>query len=425
MLIQFNFKNFKSFKEEVSLDLSSTKISEHVEHITNIANDKLLKVAAVYGANASGKSNICEAFDFMTYYVSESFKFGGENDSKQKKDSQYIKVIPFLFDKTSRENESTFEVFFIDNKDSSQKSYQYGFALNQDEVLEEWLYCKAKTARGYKTVFYRKKGQELELPGIPKSSAENINIALEKETLIVSLGAKLKISKLKMIRDWFLSNEIIDFGDPTENYFRSRMIPEGFNNDKSVQKRVVDFFSSFDEAIQGFDIEEVKTENEKDDEKVYSIGSLHKMIDSAEMASIPLSNESSGTLKMFALFPSLQEVFEQGSVLFVDKLNARLHPLLVRNIILTFLNPEINTRNAQLIFTTHDIWQLSNDLLRRDEIWFVEKDKNGVSSLYSLADFIDESGAKIRKDESFAKNYLIGKYGAIPSLKAIDMFKEE
>jgi AAA15 family ATPase/GTPase len=423
MLIQFNFKNFKSFKEEVSLDISSTKISEHAGHIVNIANDKLLKVAAIYGANASGKSNVYEAFGFMTYYVSESFKFGGENDGKQKNDNQYMKLIPFLFDKTSRENESTFEVFFVDNKDSSQKSYQYGFALNQDEVLEEWLYYKAKTAREYKTVFYRKKGQKIEFPGIAKNSVENINIALEKETLIVSLGAKLKISKLKMIRDWFLSNEIIDFGDPTENYFRSRMIPEGFNNDKSVQKRVVDFFSSFDEAIQGFDIEEVKTE--KDDEKVYSIGSLHKMIESAEMASIPLSNESSGTLKMFALFPSLQEVFEQGSVLFVDELNARLHPLLVRNIILTFLNPEINTKNAQLIFTTHDIWQLSNDLLRRDEIWFVEKDRNGVSSLYSLADFIDESGAKIRKDESFAKNYLIGKYGAIPSLKILDMFKEE
>jgi AAA15 family ATPase/GTPase len=423
MLIQFNFKNFKSFKEEVSLDISSTKISEHAGHIVNIANDKLLKVAAIYGANASGKSNVYEAFGFMTYYVSESFKFGGENDGKQKNDNQYMKLIPFLFDKTSRENESTFEVFFVDNKDSSQKSYQYGFALNQDEVLEEWLYYKAKTAREYKTVFYRKKGQKIEFPGIAKNSVENINIALEKETLIVSLGAKLKISKLKIIRDWFLSNEIIDFGDPTENYFRSRMIPEGFNNDKSVQKRVVDFFSSFDEAIQGFDIEEVKTE--KDDEKVYSIGSLHKMIESAEMASIPLSNESSGTLKMFALFPSLQEVFEQGSVLFVDELNARLHPLLVRNIILTFLNPEINTKNAQLIFTTHDIWQLSNDLLRRDEIWFVEKDRNGVSSLYSLADFIDESGAKIRKDESFAKNYLIGKYGAIPSLKILDMFKEE
>ncbi len=422
MLIQFNFKNFKSFKEEASLDLSSTKVSEHVEHIVNIANDKLLKVAAIYGANASGKSNIYEAFEFMTYYVANSFIFGGENKSKLENDNPYMSVTPFLFDKTSGNDESTFEVFFVDNKDPSQKTYQYGFAINKVEVLEEWLYCKAKTAREYKTVFYRKKGQELLLPGIAKSSMENIKIALEKETLIVSLGAKLKIAKLKMIRDWFLNNEVINYGNPQENLFRSRMIPKEFNR-KNVQKKVVDFFSSFDESIRGFNIEEI--ENDNKEEKSYRIYSLHKTVNSTDMATIPLSNESSGTLKMFSLFPSLQEVFKQGSVLFIDELNAKLHPLLVRNIILSFLNPEINTRNAQLIFTTHDIWQLSNDLLRRDEIWFVEKDKNGQSSLYSLADFVDDSGAKIRKDESFAKNYLTGKYGAIPSLKVLSMLKEE
>ena len=115
---------------------------------------------------------------------------------------------------------------------------------------------------------------------------------------------------------------------------------------------------------------------------------------------------------------------EKGSVFFIDELNARLHPLLVRNFLLTFLNPNINVNHAQLVFTTHDTWQLSNQLLRRDEIWFVEKDDRGVSTLYSLADFVDEDGVRIRKDESYEKNYLIGKYGAIPTLKSIDMFKE-
>ena len=125
------------------------------------------------------------------------------------------------------------------------------------------------------------------------------------------------------------------------------------------------------------------------------------------------------------LYPELQEVLEKGSVFFIDELNARLHPLLVRNFLLTFLNPNINVNHAQLVFTTHDTWQLSNQLLRRDEIWFVEKDDRGVSTLYSLADFVDEDGARIRKDESYEKNYLIGKYGAIPTLKSIDMFKED
>ncbi len=111
-------------------------------------------------------------------------------------------------------------------------------------------------------------------------------------------------------------------------------------------------------------------------------------------------------------------------MLFVDELNARLHPLLVRSFLLTFLNLEINSKHAQLVFTTHDSWQLSNNLLRRDEIWFTEKDSNGVSALYSLADFVDEDGIKIRKDESYEKNYLLGKYGAVPTLKYFDMFRE-
>lgn len=128
---------------------------------------------------------------------------------------------------------------------------------------------------------------------------------------------------------------------------------------------------------------------------------------------------------MFALYPMLQDVLSTGGVFFVDELNARLHPLLVRTFIITFLDPEINTKHAQLIFTSHDSWQLNGSMLRRDEIWFTEKDANGVSNLYSLADFVDEDGVKIRKDENYEKNYLLGKYGAIPTLKHFDMFKEE
>ena len=142
------------------------------------------------------------------------------------------------------------------------------------------------------------------------------------------------------------------------------------------------------------------------------------------MAKIPLGEESAGTLKMFALYPELQEVLKSGGVFFIDELNARLHPLLVRNFVLTFLNPAINVNHAQLIFTTHDTWQLSNQLLRRDEIWFTEKDNEGRSTLYSLADFVDEGGGRIRKDESYEKNYLLGKYGAIPSLKSINLLSE-
>lgn len=192
MLIQFNFKNFKSFRDEVSLDLSATKITEHEDHVVDIANDKLLKVAAIYGANASGKSNVYDAFNYMSYYVKESFTFGDEDEGRRKKESDYLKVTPFQFDDNSRSEETTFEVFYVDNSENSGKIYQYGFSIKADEIVEEWLYSKAKTARTkYRTVFYRKKGEELEMNGFSRSHMENIKASLNKEALIVSLGAKV------------------------------------------------------------------------------------------------------------------------------------------------------------------------------------------------------------------------------------------
>jgi AAA15 family ATPase/GTPase len=124
---------------------------------------------------------------------------------------------------------------------------------------------------------------------------------------------------------------------------------------------------------------------------------------------------------MLSLYRPLKSVLEQGGVMFIDELNDRLHPLLVRNIILMFLTPEINTNHAQLILTTHDIWQFSNELLRRDELWVTDKDPDGVSTLYSVAEFKDEEGKKIRRNEALAKNYLIGSYGGIPALKPMTM----
>ena len=422
MLIQFNFKNYKSFRDEVSLDLSAARIKEHENHVVDIANDKLLKVAAIYGANASGNSNIYDAFEYMTYYVAESFNFGDEKDSRWKKVNNYPEATPFLFDEKSRYNETTFEVFYVDNAENSGKIYQYGFSLKKNEVVEEWMYSKAKTARNnYRTVFYRKKGEELEMNGFSKNHMENIKASLNQETLIVSLGSRLKIPKLKKVRDWFLNNDVLDFGNPTENFIRSKVLPEGFVDNKEVQKNVVKYFASFDESIQDFNIEKLAQYDEKDSGKNYRIDTLHKTTYSQEMSAIPLTMESSGTLKMFALYPSLKNVLDSGGTLFIDELNARLHPLLVRNIILTFLSPEINTHNSQLIFTTHDIWQFSNELLRRDEIWLVDKNTDGVSELYSLVDFKDEEGNKVRRDETLSKKYLTGSYGAIPALKPMTM----
>ena len=423
MLLQFNFKNFKSFKDDTTLDLTATKISEFNNHVISIANERILPVAAIFGANASGKSNVQEAFRYMAMYVINSLDYGDESDGKKKK-SKFFRPTPFLFDSKSKTEESSFEIYFIDSEENGAKTYNYGFTVDSTGVREEWLNYKAKTARGnYKRIFYRN-GEDYDFSGIPSKSQENLKIALEKETLIVSLGAKLKIAKLKFIRDWFLNNDFADFGRPIENFFLSQLIPEGFAGDETVRNKVVDYFASFDPSIIGFNVEVLKSDNDDEDEHL-KINAIHRMIDSDQTTSIPLQNESAGTLKMFALYPMLDDVLSTGGVLFVDELNARLHPLLVRAFIITFLNPEINTKNAQLIFTSHDSWQLNGNILRRDEIWFAEKDLSGISNLYSLADFVDEDGVKIRKDENYEKNYLLGKYGAIPSLRYFDMFKEE
>lgn len=424
LLLQFNFKNYKSFRDDTTLDLTATKISEFNNHVINVANERILPTAAIFGANASGKSNVQEAFRYMHTYVIQSLNYGGDESSPKKKKTEFFKPTPFLFDSKSKNAESSFEVYFIDSEENGAKTYNYGFTINSLGVCEEWLNYKSKTSRGdYKRIFYRN-GNEYDFSGIPTKSQENLKIALEKETLVVSLGAKLKISKLKFIRDWFLNNDFADFGRPIENFFLSQLIPEGFAEDKKVQSKVVDYFATFDPSIIGFNVEVIKTDADDEDDHL-KIDAIHKTIDSEQLASIPLQHESAGTLKMFALYPMLQDVLSTGGILFIDELNARLHPLLVRTFIITFLNPTINTNHAQLIFTSHDSWQLNGSMLRRDEIWFAEKDSNGISNLYSLADFVDEDGVKIRKDENYEKNYLLGKYGAIPSLKYFDMFKEE
>jgi len=423
MLLQFNFKNFKSFRDDATLDLTATRISEFSNHVISIGNEKVLPIAAIFGANASGKSNVLEAFRYMATYVASSLNYGGD-ESKKKSKSEFLSPTPFLFDASSQDEESSFEVYFISSEENGAKSYNYGFTVNSVGIKEEWLNYKSKTSRGdYKRIFYRN-GSELDLSGIAPKSQENLRIALEKETLIVSLGAKLKIAKLKLIRDWFLDNEFADFGRPVENFFLSEQLPDGFVENKKVQQNVIDYFAAFDPSIIGFEVETLETDDDKRSSKV-RIDAIHRMINSDSTATIPLKLESAGTLKMFALYPLLQEVLETGGVLFVDELNARLHPLLVRTFIITFLNPDTNPNHAQLVFTSHDSWQLNSNILRRDEVWFSEKDTNGISTLYSLADFVDEDGVKIRKDENYEKNYLLGKYGAIPTMQHFDMFKGE
>ena len=271
MLIQFSFKNYKSFRDEATLDLSAAKMTEFSDRVVSEGNDKILPMAAIYGANASGKSNIYNAFGYMADYVIESFKYGDEEEKFEK-----YRPTPFLFDSVSNDAESSFEVYFTIPGDKAEKTYNYGFCVDRHGVTEEWLNVKAKTARRYASVFYRSTEEDtLDLSGLPKSSRDNIQVALEKQVLIVSLGAKLKVNKCKDIRDWFMANEFADFGDPFTNFFLSRRLPKGFVDDNSVQKKVIEYFASFDEHIKDFEIE--KLPNDADSkEETCKISSLHK-----------------------------------------------------------------------------------------------------------------------------------------------------
>lgn len=423
MLLQFNFKNFKSFRDAASLDLAAAAISEYKDRLIFSGNEKALPVAAIFGANASGKSNVIDAFFFMRSYVAQSFLFGGE--SRDGENPITIKSQPFLFDKESKNKESLLEVYYIDPTDSKARVYQYGFTINSEGITEEWLNYRAKSARDkFNCIFYRNTATgELDLSGIPSESHQNIITALEKEVLLLSLGAKLKIDILKLVRNWFLSSSVVNFGDPVSNLNYATKMPTGFATQTEIQDEVVKYLASFDPSITGFRVEPLPSEENKSNK--YKIYALHKSTDSEEPVELLLSGESSGTQKMFALYPRLQRVLKSGGVLVVDELNSRLHPLLLRNVVLAFLNPESNPKQAQLIFTTHDSWLLESNLLRRDEIWFAEKDQSGVSALYSLVEFEDKSGSKVRKDANYEKNYLLGKYGAIPHLESISMTGED
>ncbi len=409
MLLQFNFSNYKSFRKDASLDLTATGISELSHHVVEMGGERVLPIAVLFGANASGKSNVYQAFEYMRHFVLNSFAFGGEAE-----DYRYPAPPNFAW-VAANHDPTEFEIFFVDR--NTQRTINYGFSLDSEGVVEEWLNTKAKTARTSVLVYYRsRESQESEYPGFSSIQVENLLNALDSKVLVASLGDKLLIDDCQNLVHWFQHCVTVNYGVPEENLDLCSRVPKIFRQEK-VQDFVVSFFATFDPSIKGFTVEEIPSDGTNGEPRLF-IEALHEAIDSDALIPIPLREESSGTIKMFSLFWRLIRALDRGSPFFVDELTARLHPLLVRNLILLFSDKETNPNHAQLIFTSHDTWHLSNNILRRDEIWFTAK-ANQESTLYSLADFKDSEGSKIRKDEDYEKNYLLGKYGAIPTLEQI------
>ena len=414
MLLQFYFSNYRSFEGEGILDMRASGSNELSSHIRNSLNEKVLPITAIYGANASGKSSVFEAFQFMALCVLESLSFSDDN----KKNPYKLKVDSFKFSE-SREKPSEFEINYIDKKGKKELYYNYGFKIDNSGILEEYLASNTKTGvkrnEDYTYIFKREKNQKLYLDSSIEKFRENLEISLKEKTLLVSLGAKLNIDEFIRVRTWFINTEVINFSNSLYGAFLENILPNNIIESEEVRKNLVSFINSFDDSIIDIEVEKISAidENDKDNYRVFTI---HKSDKGTSTTRISMNEESSGTKKMFSLYQTLLDVLRKGGVFFADELDIKLHPLLMRNILLTFTDKEKNPNNAQLIFTTHNTIYMDMDLLRRDEIWFVEKN-NGVSNLYSLDDITNEKGEKVRKDSNYEKHYLLGNYGAIPNLK--------
>jgi len=414
MLIRFSFKNFKSFKNESCLDMEATSLKEHEYNIAKTENGDLLKVAAIYGANASGKTNSLEAFDYMKRRLLIS------DDSIIKIKMDEDNVYSFMIN----DEPIAFEVEILAK---NSKIYKYGFEVLKNNIISEWLYYK-KINKFY-TIFERNNSKVI----LKKDNKEK-EFNVGESTLFLNAYTKLNASDedFTNVYSWFMNANYLDLGNPMFENMISNRISVNMISDDNYKKELVRFLKTFDIGIEGIKTTPETVEELKNYNNTIKIEFIHKMSND-ELKALPLELESNGTKKMFFLFDFLMDSLKRGMVLFVDELDAKLHPLLTRYIINLFHNSETNVGNGQLIYSTHDTVNLNKETFRRDEIWFVEKDRDGISEIYSLADYIIEdeeegkkkSGKKVRNDATYNKDYLTGRYGAIPVLEEFEIINEE
>lgn len=391
MLIKFSFKNFKSFRDENCLDMRATVLKEHEYNVANINNERYLKVAAIYGANASGKTNVLDAFDFMKKVVlisDDTKNFDEEN------------ILSFMINDKPIELE-------VEILAKNNIIYKYGFGIIDNIIKSEWLYKQIENK--YIKIFERT-DSVIDFP-----SSGNTFDNIDEKVLFLSVYNKLYSNDdFDNVYNWFTNAGYLKLGLQDERY---NGISSKISRDENYRKELAEFLSIFDSTIDSIKITPL------DSEKRIKISLVHNG-PNGKKTPLPISLESNGTIKMFYLFDFLMEGLREGKVLFIDELDAKLHPLLTRYIINLFHNKEKNIGNGQLIYSTHDTINLNKETFRRDEIWFAQKNGEGVSELYSLSDYVvtDKNGneKKVRNDASYSKDYLTGRYGAVPILKEFD-----
>lgn len=409
MLIRFSFKNFKSFKNENCLDMEATSLKEHEYNVAKTENGEYLKVSAIYGANASGKTNVLQAFGYMRNKILIT-------DDSEKNSPTEKNVFTYMINNDPISLEV--EIFAKNNK-----IYKYGFEILEDKIISEWLFEK-RINRFYPIL--DRNDKEVIIKKEKKLEKFNVDTSI----LFLNVYTKLNADNedFNNVYNWFVNSIYLDLGNPLfENTINNR-ISLKILSDLRYKKELIKFIKTFDSGIVGIKVTPDSVEAVKNNNGVVKIELIHNGKDGIIKA-LPLELESNGTRKMFHLFDFFMDALKNGMVLFVDELDAKLHPLLTRYIINLFHNSETNKGNGQLIYSTHDTVNLNKDTFRRDEIWFAEKDKDGISEIYALSDYILEddknTGKKVRNDATYNKDYLTGRYGAIPVLEEFDIDYEK
>lgn len=417
MLLEFTVGNFLSFKEKNILSLNATAVKEYVDtNLISTERYQLLKGAVIYGANSSGKSNLIKGMSIMRRLVLQSF---------EQSSTAELNITPFLLNTDSEEKPSFFEVLFLMNG----ARYRYGFEVDNIAVKSEWLFEAKKQVE--KPLFVRENDGIEVMKAFPEG--KNLEEKTRDNALFLAVVDQFNGKMAKAIMNWFnnfvtisgLSHERytgITFS-LLENEETKPVLQTFFNNadlgfdSVKLNKKEFDaarlpkdmpesIMQEISMKLQGQTMVDAITLHKKYNDKNKVVGTVEFDMD---------SQESAGTNKVFNMSGPVFDVLHDGGILVVDELDASLHPLLTLAITKLFNSQEHNPKNAQLIFATHDTNLLSYGNYRRDQIYFVEKDKYGASDLYSLVEYKEEGATKaVRKDRSFEKDYIQGRYGAIP-----------
>lgn len=417
MLVQFTVGNFLSFNVKRTLSLEAKGISELKTNISTFKPEKILRSSVIYGANSSGKSNLIKAIGRMRDVVLSSVKLN---------DSDELDYTPFLLSSEAENQPTFFEIVFW--QDSTR--YRYGFEYTLEQIVNEWLFA-GKSEKSEKPLFIRT------IDGIGVSDKFKEGEANESKTndnrLFISLVAQLGGDISKTILDFFSTYNVLS-GLEHNDYtgFTTRMIHKNLNGCNESLKLYQNLNLGFKEInavesdfnpneIPEFLSANMRSKLLKDlaGKKAIRLRTVHDKFDKKgniveQVYFDKIRNESEGTNKIIDLSGPIFDTLHLGKVLIIDELDAKLHPLITMRIVELFNSPVSNKNNAQLVFTTHDTNLLSEDLFRRDQIWFTEKDDLEQTDLYSLSDFNLPDGSKVRNDSNFEKNYIRGRYGAIP-----------